>query len=173
MAARLCRPLGGSNCIGNDRSGKTRRWSSGWRPQEDGLSALDTWGILGLPWQPPSRVTTVALALVVARPQSDGKSGETGSLPYGVARRTPTRCRKRFSAGAVSRRRQRCDVPDVRLVGLGDGPDVAAVVAAPIPDVFVGTGALQTARRLRATSGAVLVRHRRRLGGVVPSPYDG
>lgn len=70
------------------------------------------------------------------------------------------------SAGGAARRRQGCDVSDVCLVGFGHSPDVAAVVAAPVPDVFVGTGAFETTRRFCATSGAVLFRHRRRLGGL-------
>ena len=93
-AARLGHSLGCSNCTGNDCSGKTTRWSSGLRRREDGLPDLDILGTVEWPWQPPPRVTTFALALVVTRPQSDGKSGETVSVAHRLGLRRVQRARQ-------------------------------------------------------------------------------
>ena len=117
-AARLGRPSESPNCVGNDCSGKTRIWSSGSGHPEGGLHALYTWDIGGNPWPPPSRDTACALALVVARPQSDGESGEAASLPYGLALMPSLKCprlsRGRSANGQRSSRADTSLIADVR-----------------------------------------------------------
>ena len=63
-------------------SGNASCWSADSDSQEDGLHVPNTWGTVGVPLIPPSRVTRSASALVVARPLSDSDSGEVSSLPH-------------------------------------------------------------------------------------------
>ena len=63
-------------------SGNASCWSADSDSQEGGLHVPNTWGTVGVPLTPPSRVTRSASALVVARPLSDSDSGEVSSLPH-------------------------------------------------------------------------------------------